>query len=342
MTKHVALIALTLSTGASALTVTGAGSSFVYPLFSKMFDQYHSETGDTVNYQSVGSGAGQKQLHDRTIDFAASDVAVPATDVAGYPGKIITFPDAIGAVVPSYNLPGVTASLKFTGPVLADIYLGKIKVWNDPQIAKLNPGVTLPPLPVTVARRSDGSGTTGVFTDYLSKVSPEWKSKVGSATSVEWPVGVGGKGNDGVSGIVKSTPGAIGYIELTYALQNKIDFGSVQNRAGQFVKADLASVKAAAASVSLPSAGIISITNASGSQSYPISTYTYVIVYQDQKYGNRTPQDAAALKKLLMWVVTKGQAYNTALNYVALPSSAQTRALVLISGMTYGGQPIAK
>ncbi len=337
MKKLLFLTLLASASMVSAVNITGSGSSFVYPLFTKMFAEYKA---DAVNYQSVGSGAGQKQLHDRVVDFAGTDVPVPAADIDGYPGKVLTIPDALGAVVPIYNIPGVTGDLKFNGKVLADLFLGKIKLWNDPALVKLNPDAKLPPLPVTIVHRSDGSGTTGVFTEYLGKVSAEWKSKVGSATSVQWPVGVGGKGSDGVAGAVKSTPGSLGYVELTYALTNKINFGSVQNRAGQFVKASIAGVQAAAASVVMPTSGIASITNATGANSYPISTYTYVIFYQDQKYGNRTAAQAKALKDMLNWVVTKGQTYNEALYYAPLPASAQTRARAIIATMTYGGSSI--
>lgn len=340
MKKLLTLALLATSGAALAENLTGAGSSFVYPLLTKIFSEYQKTSQNNVNYQSVGSGAGQNQLLSRTIDFAGSDVPIPAENVSKYPGKVLTVPIALGAVVPSYNLPGAPADLKFTGKVLADIYLGKIKTWNDAAIAKLNPGVTLPPLPVTVVHRSDGSGTTGVFTDYLSKVSPEWKGKVGSATSVTWPVGIGAKGNDGVAGVVKSTPGAIGYIELTYALQNKIDFGSVQNRAGQFLKASIPGVQAAAASAVLPTTGFVSITNAAGASAYPISTYSYALFYQDQKYGNRTEGLARALKDALTYVVTKGQQYSADLFYAPLPESAQVRARNIINSMTYGGQPV--
>jgi phosphate transport system substrate-binding protein len=332
-----AALVLTAASSASALTLTGAGSSFVYPLFTKVFSEY-GKGGDSVNYQSVGSGAGQKALKDRVVDFAASDVPVPADDVAGYPGKILTVPAAMGAVVMSYNVPGVDSSLKFSGKVLADIFLGKIKLWNDPALVKLNPAAKLPALPITVAHRSDGSGTTGVFTDYLSKVSPEWKTKVGSATSVQWPSGIGAKGTDGVSGVVKSTPGAIGYIELTYALNNKIDFGEVQNRTGAFVKPSIAGVQAAVANVVIPSSGVISLTNAGGAATYPLSTFTYAIFYQDQNYGGRTTAQAAALKKMLNYVVTTGQGFSETLFYAPLPTAAQSRARAIIGSMTFGGK----
>lgn len=340
MKKILTLALMAVSTPAFAATLTGAGASFPFPLYSKMFAEYAKGSDNTVNYQSVGSGAGQNQLLSQTVDFAGTDVPIPAENVSKYPGKVLTIPTALGAVVPSYNIPGVDATLKFTGKVLADIYLGKIKTWNDAAITKLNPDVRLPPLPITVVRRSDGSGTTGVFTDYLSKVSGEWKSKVGSATSVSWPVGIGARGNDGVAGAVKSTPGSIGYIELTYALQNKIDFGTVQNRAGKFVKASKAGVNAAAATTVLPASGYVSITNAPGESSYPISTFTYVIFYAEQKYGNRTEAQARALKDALNYVVTKGQQFNEALDYVELPSNAATRARSILSSMTFGGKPV--
>lgn len=337
MQKLLTLTLLAAASLGSAANLTGSGSSFVYPLFSKMFAEYKA---DAVNYQSVGSGAGQKQLKDRVVDFAGTDVPIPDADISGYPGKVLTIPVTLGAVVPVYNVPGVSAELKFSGRVLADIYLGKVRMWNDPALVKLNAGVALPPLPITVVHRSDGSGTTGVWTEYLGKVNPEWKGKVGSATSVQWPLGVGAKGSDGVAGAVKSTPGSLGYVELTYALSNKINYGSVQNRAGQFVKASTAGVQAAAASVVMPTGGIVSITNATGAQSYPISTYSYVIFYQDQKYGSRTAAQASALKNLLTYIVTGGQAFGEALSYVPLPQSAQTRARAIISTMTFGGAAV--
>ena len=326
----------TVSVGTAA-SLTGSGSSFVYPLFSKVFSEY-GKSGDTVNYQSVGSGAGQKALKDRVVDFAASDVPIPEADVAGYPGKVVTIPAAMGAVVISYNVPGVDANLKFSGAVLADIYLGKTKLWNDAALVKLNPDVKLPALPITVAHRSDGSGTTGVFTDFLGKVSSEWKTKVGSATAVQWPTGIGAKGTDGVSGVVKSTPGAIGYIELTYALNNKIDFGLVQNRSGAFVKPSIAGVQAAVANVVIPASWITSLTNAAGAATYPISTFSYALFYQEQKYGSRTADQAKALKKMLTYVVTTGQGYSEALYYAPLPASAQTRARALIASLTFDGK----
>ncbi|MFC3861432.1 phosphate ABC transporter substrate-binding protein PstS [Deinococcus antarcticus] len=330
----------TISTAAAQTSLTGAGASFPYPLYSKMFAEYKNANGVSVNYQSVGSGAGQKQIIERTVDFAGSDNPMSDEQMKAAPGKLLHIPTAIGAVVPAYNLPGVTAALKFDGPTLANIYLGKIKTWNDPAIAKLNPGVTIPPLPITVARRSDGSGTTYVWSDYLSKVSSEWKSKVGVGNSLQWPVGTGAKGNDGVAGVVKSTPGAIGYVELVYAKQNKLPYGSVKNRAGKFITADNGPASLAANGVVIPADTRVSLTNSANADAYPIASFTYVIFYQDQKYGSRTEAQAQALKKLLTWMVTSGQQYNEPLDYAKLPAGAQKKAQTVINSMNYGGKKL--
>ncbi|AFD25078.1 phosphate ABC transporter substrate-binding protein PstS [Deinococcus gobiensis] len=330
----------TVSTAAAQTSLTGAGASFPYPLYSKMFAEYKNAQGVSVNYQSVGSGAGQKQITERTVDFAGSDNPMSDDAMKAAPAKLLHVPTAIGAVVPAYNLPGVTAALKFDGATLANIYLGKIKTWNDAAIAKLNPGVTIPPLPITVARRSDGSGTTYVFSDYLSKVSSEWKTKVGVGNSLSWPVGTGAKGNDGVAGVVKSTPGAIGYVELVYAKQNKLTFGSVKNRAGKFVVADNGPAALAANGVVIPADTRVSLTNSANADAYPIASFTYVIFYQDQKYGTRTEAQAEALQKLLTWMVTSGQQYNEPLDYAKLPSAVANKAKSIINTMTYGGKKL--
>jgi phosphate transport system substrate-binding protein len=329
-----------VATTASAQSLTGAGASFPYPLYSKMFAEYKNATGTSVNYQSVDSGSGQKQIIERTVDFAGSDNPMSDETLKSAPAKLLHVPTAIGAVVPAYNLPGVSAPLKFTGKVLADIYLGKIRTWNDKAIAALNPGVTIPPLPITVARRSDGSGTTYVFSDYLSKVSSEWKNKVGVGNSLDWPVGTGAKGNDGVAGIVKSTPGALGYVELVYAKQNKLPFGAVQNRAGKFVLADNGPASKAAEGVVIPSDTRVSITNSANADAYPIASFTCVIFYQDQKYGNRTEAQAQELKKLLSWMTTTGQQYNEPLDYAKLPANAANKAKSIINSITYGGKKL--
>ncbi|MBZ9713528.1 phosphate ABC transporter substrate-binding protein PstS [Deinococcus multiflagellatus] len=341
MKKMFALAAaLAVTTAAAQSTLTGAGASFPFPLYSKMFAEYKKDKGVTVNYQSVGSGAGQKQILERTVDFAGSDNPMSDDAMKDAPGKLLHIPTAIGAVVPAYNLPGVTTPLKFTGKVLADIYLGKIKTWNDKAIAALNPGVTIPPLPITVARRSDGSGTTYVFSDYLSKVSGEWKSKVGVGNALQWPVGTGARGNDGVAGIVKSTPGAIGYVELVYAKQNKLPFGSLQNRAGKFVVADNGPAAAAALGVVIPADTRVSLTNSANPEAYPIASFTYVIFYQEQKYAGRTQAQAKALKDLLLWMISTGQGFNEGLDYAKLPTNAANKAKSIIGKMTFDGKKL--
>lgn len=340
--KKTLILGLALMTvgTAGAQSITGAGASFPYPLYSKMFAEYKKDSGVDVNYQSVGSGAGQKQIKERTVDFGGSDNAMTDDMMKDAPAKILQIPATMGGVVPAYNLPGVDKPIKFTGKVLADIYLGKIKTWNDKAITALNPGMTIPPLPITVARRSDGSGTTYVWSDYLAKMSPEWKTKVGVANSLKWPVGTGAKGNDGVAGIVKNTPGAIGYVELAYAKQNKLSFGSVRNRAGKDILADNGPVANAALGVVIPKDTRVSITNSPRADAYPIASFSYVMFYQDQKYGNRTEAQAKALKNLLSWMITDGQKYGEALDYGKLPSNVVSKAKAVINSMTYGGKKL--
>ena len=309
------------SSGAgSSLQINGAGATFPYPIYSKWFSEYNAlHSNIRVNYQSIGSGGGIQQVINQTVFFGATDGPMTDEQLKAAPGPILHFPTVLGAVVPVYNIPGVTAELKFTGPVLADIYLGKIKKWNDPALAKLNPGVTLPATDVTVVHRSDGSGTTYIFVDYLSKVSTQFKSDVGVSTSVKWPTGVGGKGNEGVSGLVTQTPGSIGYVELIYALQNKISFGSVQNAAGEFVKASVGAVTKAAdaAAPNIPADFRVSITNAQGAGAYPISSFTWLLLYED-------PKDKAAGKAMvdfMRWALTDGQKYAADLGYAPLPAN---------------------
>jgi phosphate transport system substrate-binding protein len=301
------------------LQINGAGATFPYPIYSKWFSEYNTlHSNIRVNYQSIGSGGGIQQVINQTVFFGATDGPMTDEQLKAAPGPILHFPTVLGAVVPVYNIPGVTAELKFTGPVLADIYLGKIKKWNDPALAKVNPGVTLPATDVTVVHRSDGSGTTYIFVDYLSKVSPQFKSEVGVSTSVKWPTGVGGKGNEGVSGLVTQTPGSIGYVELIYALQNKISFGSVQNATGEFVKASVDAVTKAAdaAAPNIPADFRVSITNAQGAGAYPISSFTWLLLYED-------PKDKAAGKAMvdfMRWALTDGQKYAADLGYAPLPA----------------------
>lgn len=332
------LALITTTTASAASNITGAGASFPFPLYSKMFAEYKKSTGVNVNYQSVGSGSGQKQIKSRTVDFGGSDNAMTDDMMKDAPAKLIHIPTAIGAVVPAYNLPGVSKRLRLDGKVLANIYLGKIKTWNDKAISKLNPSVKLPPLPITVARRSDGSGTTYVFSDFLSKVSSEWKSKVGVGNSLKWPTGTGAKGNDGVAGVVKNTPGAIGYVELIYAKQNKLNFASLKNRSGKFIVADSGPASKAAQGIVIPKDTRVSIVNSSNKDAYPIASFTYVIFYKEQKYGSRTKAEAKALKDLLTWIINDGQKYHAALDYAKLPTNVVKKSKALIDSMTYGGK----
>ena len=275
---------------AQNVQINGAGATFPYPIYSKWFSEYNKLHPDVaINYQSIGSGGGIRQVTNRTVFFGASDGPMTDDQLQAAPGRLLHFPTVLGAVVPVYNIPGVNAELKFTGPLLADIFLGKITKWNDPQIAKLNAGVNLPGNDITVVHRSDGSGTTYIWVDYLAKVSPAWKSTVGVATSVKWPVGVGGKGNEGVAGLVSQTPGAIGYVELIYALQNKISYGSVENLAKKFVRASIQSTTAAAAAAAgqMPADFRVSITNAPGDSAYPISSFTWLLLYENPQDKKR-------------------------------------------------------
>jgi phosphate transport system substrate-binding protein len=311
--------ALVTGVAAQQQRINGAGATFPYPIYSKWFSEYNKlHPNVEINYQSIGSGGGIQQVTKETVFFGATDGPMTAEQLQGAPGKILHFPTVLGAVVPVYNLPGV-AELKFSGPVLADIFLGKVTKWNDQTIAKLNPGVTLPATDITVAHRADGSGTTYIWVDYLAKLSPEWKSKVGVATSVNWPTGVGGRGNEGVSGLVKQTPGAIGYVELIYALQNKIAYGSVLNAAGESVKATVESVTAAAAEAAkaMPPDFRVSITNAPGKGVYPISSFTWLLLYENAK----DKAQAKTMVDFVKWALTDGQKFAPDLGYAPLPEA---------------------
>ncbi|AYD46919.1 phosphate ABC transporter substrate-binding protein PstS [Arachidicoccus soli] len=321
--------------------IIGAGSSFDNPLFSKMFASYNDSTKIQVNYQSVGSGAGISQLTHKTVDFGASDAPMNASQMKDAPGDVLHIPITAGAVVISYNLPSVKDTLKFTPDVLANIYLGKITKWNDPQIAAVNPGVNLPATAIVVAHRSDGSGTSAIFTSYLSKVNTEWSTKVGSGTSVNWPVGLGGKGNEGVSGLIKQTPGGIGYIELAYAIQNQMPYVVMQNKAGNFIVPSIASVTAAA-NITIPADGKVLLTNTEAVDGYPISGFSWVLLYKEQGYDNRTEAQAEQLVKLVDWMIHGGQQYSSALDYAPLSSAAVNTGEVLLKSATYKGQPILK
>jgi phosphate transport system substrate-binding protein len=310
----------TASGTGTAAQINGAGATFPYPIYSKWFAEYNRlHPNVRINYQSQGSGAGIRQLTSRTVFFGASDQPMKEEQLKSAPGAILHFPTVLGAVVPVYNLPGVSQELKFTGPLLADIVLGKVTKWNDPAITSLNPGVQLPDQAITFVHRSDGSGTTFVWADYLSKVSPEFKERVGADSSLNWPVGIGGKGNEGVSGMVSQTPGSLGYVELIYALQNNIAFGAVQNAAGNFVKASIDSVTAAAegAAANMPDDFRVSITNSPGENAYPIASFTWILLYEN-------PDDRAqarVMTEFMKWALTDGQAHARELGYAPLPKN---------------------
>jgi phosphate transport system substrate-binding protein len=310
---------LVCGAAAQKVQINGAGATFPNPIYSKWFDEYHKAHPDAaINYQSIGSGGGIRQITNGTVFFGATDGPMTNDQLTAAPGKILHFPTVLGAVVPVYNIPNVKAELKFSGPVLADIFLGKITKWNDPAIAKLNAGVTLPGSDITVVHRSDGSGTTYIWVDFLSKTSPEFKSKVGVNTSVNWPAGVGGKGNEGVSGLVTQTPGAIGYVELIYALQSKSTYGTVQNMSGEFVKASVESVTAAAAAAvkQMPADFRVSITNAPGTGVYPISSFTWLLLYENPKDKNQSK----IMVDFVKWALTDGQRFAPDLGYAPLPA----------------------
>jgi phosphate transport system substrate-binding protein len=318
------VLALGLSASASAqMMINGAGATFPYPIYSKWFDEYAKvDPSVRFNYQSIGSGGGQKQIMAQTVDFGASDAPMSDDNLAKAPGKLLHIPTVAGAVVLTYNVPG-NPSLKLDGDTIAGIFLGQIKKWNDPKLTALNPGTKLPDQDIVVVHRSDGSGTTFIFTEYLSKVSVDWKQKAGANTSVNWPTGIGGKGNEGVSGQVKQTPGAFGYVELIYALQNKMPYADVKNSAGEFVKPTPDSVTAALATANIPDDFRFSITNAPGKEAYPISGATWLLVYEQQK----NPAKGKKLVEFLKWALTKGEGMAKDLNYAPLPADLQQRVL---------------
>jgi phosphate transport system substrate-binding protein len=322
--------AVLVAADAGTILLNAAGATFPYPIYSKWFDVYHTAHPNIqINYQSIGSGGGIRQLQAGTVDFGASDGPMSDEQLAQSKFKILHFPTVLGADVPSYNIPGVGGELNFTQKALAGIFLGSITKWNDPELTKANPGVNLPNADIVVVHRSDGSGTTYIWTDFLSKVSDEWKNKVGKGTSVNWPVGLGGKGNEGVSGLVKQTPDAIGYIELVYAAQNNITFGKVQNAAGKFVKADLAGVTAAAAGAAkdMPEDFRVSITNAPGATAYPVSSFTWLLI--PAHIDDAAKRDA--IKGFLKWMLVDGQKYNEGLTYAQLPKTVVEKELKAIS-----------
>ena len=324
MIRRIALLCVVLAVPAfGQTTLNGAGATFPNPMYQKWFSEYHKAHPDIqFNYQSIGSGGGIRQVLAQTVDFGASDGPMTDQQLAEAKTKILHIPTVLGAVVPAYNIPGVNTELKFTPEALAGIFLGKITSWNDPAIAKANPGVNLPNQTIIVVHRSDGSGTSFIWTDYLSKVSPEWKSRVGSDTSVKWPIGMGGKGNEGVSGMVHQLAGSIGYVELIYAVQNKIPYGVVRNSSGNFVKASLESVTAAAASApKMPADFRVSITNAPGKEAYPISSFTWLLIPAQSRDANK----GKILHDFLSWMASDGQQMTAALTYAPLPENVAAK-----------------
>ncbi len=326
----VLLTIATLGIAAGPILLNAAGATFPYPIYSKWFDLYHTSHANVqINYQSIGSGGGIRQLLDKTVDFGASDGPMNDEQLKQASVPILHFPTVLGAAVPSYNLPGVQGDLNFTPEALAGIFLGKVTKWNDPTITSANPGVKLPSDDIVLVHRSDGSGTTYIWTDYLSKVSPEWEKKAGKGTSVNWPVGLGGKGNEGVSALVQQTPGALGYVELIYAIQNKMPYGKVKNSSGAFIKADLASVSAAAAATAktMPDDFRVSITNPEGKTAYPIASFTWLLI--PSKFADATKRDV--VKDFLKWALTDGQQYCEPLAYAKLPKEVVAKEMKAIA-----------
>lgn len=327
----------TKGSGSSEISLSGAGATFPFPLYSKWMSEYNKlHPNIRINYQSIGSGGGIRQITSGTVDFGATDAPMSEADEKKAPKKILHVPTTIGAVVVAYNLPGMSAKLKLDGALIADLFLGQVTKWNDPRIAALNEGVTLPDLAVTVVNRSDGSGTTAVFTDYLAAVSAEWKSRVGAGKAVKWPVGLGAKGNEGVTGQVKITPGAIGYIELAYATQNGMSSAAIKNRAGQFIEASSASGTAAAAGKEMPESLFVSLADAEGEAAYPIASYTYFLVYQDASDARK----GEALAQFLWWAIHDGQKFAAELDYAPLPETVVQLVEQRLRGLTAGSQTL--
>lgn len=311
-----------VSAWADALLINGAGATFPYPIYSKWFDEYHKLHPDIqFNYQSIGSGGGIRQISAKTVDFGASDGPMTDAQLETAKGTVLHFPTVLGGDVPAYHIEGVTEKLNFTQKAIAGIFLGDITSWNDPEIQQANPNAKLPATPIIVVHRSDGSGTTYCWTDFLSKISSKWASRVGRGTSVNWPVGLGGKGNEGVAGLIKQTPNSIGYVELIYAKQNDIAYGNLQNKAGQFIECSEETVSEAAASAKMPFDFRVSITNAPGDKAYPASTFTWLLIYANQS----DKQKGQALVKFLRWMLKDGQAFASQLGYAPLPSGVNAQ-----------------
>ncbi|MDO3625889.1 phosphate ABC transporter substrate-binding protein PstS [Mucilaginibacter sp. BT774] len=332
----IAASSLALTAAAQDNTLLGAGSTFVYPLFSKIFSKY---TASKVNYQSIGSGGGILQLTNKTVDFGDSDAPLNEDQTKKMSAPVLHIPMTSGAVVVTYNVPGVKGGLNLSGKDLADIFLGKITKWNSPEIADANKGVALPDLPIVVVHRSDGSGTSFIFTDYLTKVNPDWAKKVGKASAVNWPAGLGGKGSEGVAGLVKQTPGGITYVELAYAKQNGMTFANIQNKSGKYIPATIEATTLAS-NVEIPADSKVSITNTDNAKGYPIASFTWALIYKEQNYNGRSKARATELLKLLWYNIHLGQAECAPLNYAPLSKSAVKVAEKILKSATYDGKPI--
>jgi phosphate transport system substrate-binding protein len=322
------------------IELLGAGATFPYPLYSKMFDVYYREYGVKINYQAIGSGGGIRQLINKTVDFGASDAFLSENELKKLKNPILHIPICLGAVAITYNLPQ-NPEIKFTPDIIADIFLGKIKKWNNERLRKINPEIKLPDMDIIVVHRSDGSGTTFIFTDYLSRVSNEWNKRIGKGKSVRWPIGLGAKGNTGVAGLIKQIPGSIGYVELVYAIQNKMPVGIIKNKKGNFVKPSIESVMYSG-DVKLPDDTRTSIVDTEHPRGYPISGFTWIIVYREQNYNSRDERRARELVKLLWWMTHEGQKYMKPLHYAPLPQSALKKAERIIKSITYKGRPVWK
>lgn len=338
MKKILLTIAAVLAgfTAVSALDLQGAGASFPYPFYSKVFDAYQKVSGNKVNYQAIGSGGGVKQTLNQVVDFGASDAPMSDSKLKSAPSEILHMPTCLGAVVVSYNVPGVDKII-LDADVLADIFLGKVRKWNDKKIKKLNKGVELPSSPIKVIHRADGSGTTFIFTDYLSTVSKDWKNKVGVGKTVHWPVGIGAPQNAGVSAQVKNTEGAIGYVELAYAKKNNLGFASLKNSSGSIITPSLEATSQAA-NVSLPSDTRVSLVNTGAKEGYPIASFTWLLVYKEQNYKGRSLEQAIETYKTVKYLLTDGQQFASTLDYAPLPKSAQNQALSILDQLTYDGK----